>query len=98
MVVMMGGMGWMMRRAGSRGPGSSEDPVWVLKTRYARGELTTEEAASQAGRRLEGSCRRPRLGQSRDYRQVHRLHRHLRLPLHILEHEDNRLMGNMRIG
>jgi len=43
MVVMMGGMGWMMRGAGSNGRGSSEDPVEVLKTRYARGELTTEE-------------------------------------------------------
>jgi len=47
MVVMMGGMGWMMwsmsRGAGSRGSGSSEDPVSVLKARYARGELTTEE-------------------------------------------------------
>ncbi len=40
MVVMMGGMGWMMRRAGSRGPGSSENPVEVLKVRDARGELT----------------------------------------------------------
>lgn len=47
MAVMMGGMGWMMRsmmrRTGSNGPGSSEDPVEVLKARYARGELTTEE-------------------------------------------------------
>ena len=47
MVVMMGGMGWMMwsmmRGAGSNGRGSSEDPVEVLKARYARGELTTEE-------------------------------------------------------
>lgn len=47
MAVMMGGMGWMMwsmmRGAGSSGRGSSEDPVEVLKTRYARGELTTEE-------------------------------------------------------
>ena len=47
MVVMMGGMGWMMwsmmRGAGSDGRGSAEDPVEVLKSRYARGELTTEE-------------------------------------------------------
>lgn len=47
MAAMMGGMGWMMwsmvRGAGSNGGGSSEDPVEVLKTRYARGELTTEE-------------------------------------------------------
>ena len=46
-VVLMGGMGWMMwsmmRGAGSNGRGSSEDPVEVLKTRYAGGELTTEE-------------------------------------------------------
>ena len=46
MAVMMGGMGWMMwsmTRGGRNGPGFSEDPVEVLKTRYARGELTTEE-------------------------------------------------------
>jgi putative membrane protein len=47
MAVMMGGMGWMMwsmmRGAGSSGRGSSQDPLEVLKTRYARGELTTEE-------------------------------------------------------
>lgn len=44
MVVMIGGMGWMMMRgAGSNGRVSSEDPIAVLKTRYARGELTTEE-------------------------------------------------------
>lgn len=47
MAVLMGGMGWMMwsmmRGADSSGRGSSEDPVEVLKTRYARGELTTEE-------------------------------------------------------
>ena len=47
MAVMMGGMGWMMwsmmRGAGSNGRGSPEDPVEVLKARYARGELTTEE-------------------------------------------------------
>ena len=47
MAVMMGGLGWMMwsmmRGAGSSGRGSSEDPVEVLKARYARGELTTEE-------------------------------------------------------
>ncbi len=47
MVVMMGGMGWMMwsmmRGASSNARGSSDDPVEVLKARYARGELTTEE-------------------------------------------------------
>jgi uncharacterized membrane protein len=47
MVVMMGGMGWMMwsmmRGASSNGNGLPEDPVAVLKARYARGELTTEE-------------------------------------------------------
>ena len=47
MAVMMGGMGWMMwsmmRGADNNGSGSSEDPVGVLKSRYARGELTTEE-------------------------------------------------------
>ena len=47
MAVMMGGMGWMMwsmmRGAGSHGNGLPEDPVEVLKARYARGELTTEE-------------------------------------------------------
>ena len=47
MAAMMGGMGWMMwtmmRGAGSNGRGSPEDPVEVLKARYARGELTTEE-------------------------------------------------------
>lgn len=46
-VAMMGGMGWMMwsmmRGAGNNGRGTSEDPVEILKTRYARGELTTEE-------------------------------------------------------
>jgi uncharacterized membrane protein len=47
MVVMMGGMGWMMwsmmRGASSNGNGLPEAPVAVLKARYARGELTTEE-------------------------------------------------------
>jgi uncharacterized membrane protein len=47
MVVMMGGMGWMMwsmmRGAGSGGRSSPEDPIEILKGRYARGELTTEE-------------------------------------------------------
>jgi putative membrane protein len=45
-VAMMGGMGWMMsmmRRAGSNKCGSSEDSLEILKARYARGELTTEE-------------------------------------------------------
>lgn len=40
----MGWMMWsMMRGAGGRSSGSPEDPVDVLKARYARGELTTEE-------------------------------------------------------
>ena len=47
MIAMMGGMGWMMlsmmRGPDSRGRGSSEDPVDVLKARYARGDITTEE-------------------------------------------------------
>ena len=47
MVVMMGGMGWMMwsmmRGADGNGRDSSQDPLEVLKARYARGELTTEE-------------------------------------------------------
>jgi uncharacterized membrane protein len=47
MAVMMGGMGWMMwsmmRGANSNGRGSPQDPVELLKARYARGELTTEE-------------------------------------------------------
>jgi len=43
-VAMMGGMGWMMwsMMRGGRGD-AKEDPVTVLKARYARGELTTEE-------------------------------------------------------
>lgn len=47
MAVAMGAMGWMMwsmmRGSGRNGGGSSEDPVEVLKGRYARGDLTTEE-------------------------------------------------------
>ena len=47
MAVMMGGMGWMMwsmmRGASRNGRGSPEDPVEVLKARYARGEVTTDE-------------------------------------------------------
>ena len=46
MAVMMGGMGWMMwsmMRGAGNGSGQPDDPVAVLKTRYARGELTTEE-------------------------------------------------------
>lgn len=41
--VMVGGMVWMVREGGSNAPGSSEEPVDVLNSRYARGELTTEE-------------------------------------------------------
>ena len=46
MAVMMGGMGWMMwsmMRRSNGGAGAEEDPVAVLKRRYAAGELTTEE-------------------------------------------------------
>jgi len=47
MAAMMGGMGWMMwsmmRGVGSHRRAPSEDPVEVLKARYARGQLTTEE-------------------------------------------------------
>ena len=46
MAAMMGGMGWMMwsmMRGGRGGGEAGEDPVEVLKTRYSRGELTTEE-------------------------------------------------------
>jgi len=49
MAVMMVGMGWMMwsmmRGAGRKESGSSGsgNPAEVLKARYARGELTTEE-------------------------------------------------------
>lgn len=42
MILMMGGMGWMMRGGGHRG-GSSGDPIDDLNARYARGEITTEE-------------------------------------------------------
>ena len=42
MAAMMGGIGWMMR-GGWGGGKAGEDPVEVLKTRYSRGELTTEE-------------------------------------------------------
>ena len=41
--VMIGAVAWIMWGAGSNGRGSSEGPVEVLKTRYARGELSTEE-------------------------------------------------------
>ena len=41
--VTIGAVAWMMWGAGSNGGGSSGGPVEVLKTRYARGELSTEE-------------------------------------------------------
>ena len=41
--VTIAGVGWMMWGAASNKRGSSEGPVEVLKTRYARGELSTEE-------------------------------------------------------
>ena len=60
MAVMMGGMGWMMwsmmRGANSNGRGSSQDPVALLKARYARGELTTEEFQERL-RTIEGARR-----------------------------------------
>ena len=43
MVVMMGGMGWMMFSMMHGTASTPEDPVELLKARYARGELTTEE-------------------------------------------------------
>ncbi|MDQ3675201.1 MAG: SHOCT domain-containing protein [Actinomycetota bacterium] len=47
MAAMMGGMGWMMwsmmRGAGSQEEHSAEDPIELLKARYARGEITGEE-------------------------------------------------------
>jgi len=46
----MGWMMWsMMRGTDSNGPGSSEDPVEILRGRYARGELTTEEFQERLG-------------------------------------------------
>ena len=60
MAVMMGGMGWMMwsmmRGAGSHRRSLPEDPVDVLKARYARGELTTEEFQERL-RTIEGARR-----------------------------------------
>lgn len=47
MVILMGGMGWMMwsmnRGAGDNRRSSSNDPIELLKIRYARGDVTTEE-------------------------------------------------------
>ena len=43
MVAMMGGMGWMMFSMMRGRASTPEDPVELLKARYARGELTTEE-------------------------------------------------------
>jgi len=47
MVAMMGGMGWMMwsmmRRPKDDGARASEEPIEVLRRRYAAGELSTEE-------------------------------------------------------
>lgn len=60
MAAMMGGMGWMMwsmmRGSGGNERGSSADPVEVLKARYARGELTTEEFHERL-RTIEGARR-----------------------------------------
>ncbi len=47
MVVMMGGMGWMMwsmmRKPKADAAKAVEDPIQLLRRRYAAGELTTEE-------------------------------------------------------
>lgn len=47
MIAMMGGMGWMMwsmmRGSGGSASAPPESPVDLLKSRYARGEMTTEE-------------------------------------------------------
>lgn len=59
MVVMMGGMGWMMwsmMSGGRHRPGPAEDPVDVLNARYARGEITTEEHQERL-RTIESSQR-----------------------------------------
>jgi len=61
MAAMMGAMGWMMwsmmRLAGDNDRSPSEDPVdVVLKARYARGELTTEELRQRL-RTIEGTRR-----------------------------------------
>jgi len=47
MVAMMGGMGWMMwsmmRKPKGDAAKAAEDPIELLRRRYAAGELTTEE-------------------------------------------------------
>lgn len=47
MVAMMGGMGWMMwsmvRRPKQEDATATEDPVELLRRRYAAGELSTDE-------------------------------------------------------
>ena len=43
LAVMIGGVGWMLWGTGSHAGGSSQGPVEVLKSRYARGELSTEK-------------------------------------------------------
>jgi len=47
MVAMMGGMGWMMWSMMRKPKGdvakAAEDPIELLRRRYAAGELTTEE-------------------------------------------------------
>lgn len=47
MVVMMGGMGWMMlsmmRKPKDDGASLPEGPIEVLRRRYAAGDLSTEE-------------------------------------------------------
>lgn len=47
MLAMMGGMGWMMwtmmRGSGGGRTDAPDEPADVLKARYARGELSTDE-------------------------------------------------------
>lgn len=46
MIAMMAGMGWMMfsmMRGGDHGDQQPLSPIDQLATRYARGELTTDE-------------------------------------------------------
>lgn len=43
MAAMMGAMGWIMFSMMRGRTSTPENPVELLKARYARGELTTEE-------------------------------------------------------
>lgn len=58
MVVMMGGMLWMMVGMGSRSDrvsGSANDPLEIVRQRYARGEISEEEY-QRVRRGLEGKA------------------------------------------